>query len=280
MAKNKIIDPKNPISKNYLDQINQAIGIVEKNYSSFIESPAFKDLLNNQSKIEKMVAQATRHINPVIENVRMQEELIKTISDISSYKTSFPKLEAYRPKENYYTKEEVEKIVNDAIYKTIEKINNKDLNIKPINKFSYSLSSNKISWEDIVIKFKDRHNVEIVAGEDIYIANYKEMGFEDSRKLKPNLQWIFLEALSKNHGGVTRKESHSADNLKKQKQLLSKKLKQYFNINKDPFCKFSKKDGYQIRLTLVPEYESINDNIPKNRNDNLGINDYYKTMTE
>lgn len=280
MAKNNVIDPKNIISKNYLDQINQAVSAVEKTYSSLVESPVFQDLIKNQSKIQEMVINATRHLYPIAKSIKMQEDLIKTVSDNRVYISQSPQIKLYHPKESYYTEEEVEKIVKDAIYKTIKKINNKDLNIKPINKFPYNLSSNKISWENIVIKFKDRHNVEIVAGEDIYVANYKEMGFEDSRKLKPNIQWIFLEVLSKNHGGVTRKESHSADNLKKQKQLLSKKLKEYFDINKDPFYRFSKKNGYQIKVTLVPEYESINDNIPENKNDDLGINDYYKTVTE
>ena len=52
-------------------------------------------------------------------------------------------------------------------------------------------------FENITIKFIDGINVLISSGEIKQKFNYKDMGFEDSRKLKPNTQWEFLKILAK-----------------------------------------------------------------------------------
>jgi hypothetical protein len=48
-----------------------------------------------------------------------------------------------------------------------------------------------IRWENMTIKFLDGYNVSIYSAEFKIKVNYKDMGFEDSRILKPNYQWEY-----------------------------------------------------------------------------------------
>lgn len=132
-------------------------------------------------------------------------------------------------------------------------------------------------WQDITIEFTDEHNVKIkVKGKFWKKCDYKEMGFEDKRKGRPNKQWGFLrEDLSKNGGvcswnsspaepnkdDVAMREHFGGDgyNYKKSpnkkkhiKSKLAKQLKTFFDISEDPFRDYRKEKAYIIKIELIP----------------------------
>jgi len=294
MDPKSLIDPNNFISKSYLESLSQAINVAKKTMESFANSSALQSFIKNQSKIQEMVQSAAKSFEPAFESMKAQQELIKSIKSWNLYSTYTPQLTYLTPKkeiviadkieEKSFTKKEMEDVVRLAIAETLEKVRNQEINTNATRKFPYKLPHN-ISWNDIVIKFLDGHNVQIVINEYVYTANYKEMGFEDSRQLRPNSQWALLKILSRENGGLSWKESSANNKVKKQKQLLSTKLREYFNISNDPFHKYNKKLGYQIKITLVPESESINNHLsaynPDNETDDESwIKDSYKDYNE
>lgn len=122
-------------------------------------------------------------------------------------------------------------------------------------------------WGNIVIQFIDNENIKITAPDNFeHISDYTEMGFKDKKKLCPNTQWRFLQLLSLRKGYLSWKDltekpeaikqedmEKLINQAKKRKQLLSKKLKKYFQINEDPFCDYRKKDAYEVKFHLFPQ---------------------------
>lgn len=111
-------------------------------------------------------------------------------------------------------------------------------------------------WEHIIIKFKNGHDVQITLKnkDDFeYIANYKEMGFQNSKKLLPNVQWKLLEALSKNNGAFSWDNPDASLLIKKRKQLLAQQLRDYFQLDDDPFEVYKREKEYKLKLTLLSQ---------------------------
>lgn len=139
-------------------------------------------------------------------------------------------------------------------------------------------------WEKLAIKFLDGHYVLIkYDNKEIAKRNYKEMGFEDERINKPNLQWELLEKIAKDYGEISRSTELSKDekeklkgvfpqNLeddinqyknysiksvpnkyKKRKQELSDALEKYFQIDGKPFYDYQKIKCYKIKIKLTLE---------------------------
>jgi len=140
-------------------------------------------------------------------------------------------------------------------------------------------------WDDIIIEFIDMHNVKIKYKNKTFRRDYKDMGFEDSRALKPNKQWEFLYLLAENNGEISWEKysfgkrpnnrrteqdfGHEFDEntsqnkgfsiikvpdvKKKTKQLLSQSLKAVFPIEGDPFFPYKEFKAYKIRFfKLIP----------------------------
>lgn len=120
-------------------------------------------------------------------------------------------------------------------------------------------------WEQITIQFIDNENIKITAPYYFkYISDYTQMGFKDKKKLCPNAQWRFLQLLSLRKGHLSWKDltekpeaikqediEKLINQAKKRKQFLSKKLKEYFQINEDPFYDYRKKDAYEVKFNLL-----------------------------
>ena len=143
----------------------------------------------------------------------------------------------------------------------------------------------KTGWNDITIKFKDGHNVDIKIKGQAITSDYKAMGFEDKRTRKPDKQWQLLIKLSESNGEIdwqSRPQNKNLntrlteqkfgfesneddenqnrgysykkapDSTKKAKQLLAKELKAFFKIKEDPFFPYRKEGSYKIKITLIP----------------------------
>src|SRR3989338_3950524 len=88
-------------------------------------------------------------------------------------------------------------------------------------------------WESIFIKFIDGHYVKISAKGVVSVkVNYKDMGFEDARDLKPNDQWDLLRDLAENGGQLSWNSDKAGPAVKKQKERLAKTPPAPFCITK------------------------------------------------
>lgn len=119
-------------------------------------------------------------------------------------------------------------------------------------------------WEYITIQFLDYDEVIITASKHFKKrVNYQRMGFEDQKSKKPNKQWQFLYDLAQCRGSISwttstyrkRADTHpsSTYKVKKWKQRLADSLKEYFNINEDPFFPYKKRKAYETKFSLLPE---------------------------
>jgi len=150
--------------------------------------------------------------------------------------------------------------------------------IQVIGRFLYPLSQKKqtiplelppnTKWKDITIKFLNEQEVKITAPHLSTNVDYNEMGFRDERNRLPNRQWKLLKMFAENHGELSwsslrkkydslysplKEKAVTSDAIKKQKQLLSDRLKFYFQIDEDPFFPYKEVGAYKIKMNLIPE---------------------------
>lgn len=134
-------------------------------------------------------------------------------------------------------------------------------------------------WENITIQFFNGDEVLIKCGDLTRHTNYEEMGFLDKRTKsttnKPNRQWKFLKGLSETKGEISWRSSKATLKGKKQKQLLSERLKKYFGIDSDPFYSYKNERAYKIRLTLIPEQKDSENN----KGSGFDLEEVYKEQT-
>ncbi|KKQ95563.1 MAG: hypothetical protein UV74_C0001G0065 [Candidatus Woesebacteria bacterium GW2011_GWB1_43_14] len=139
----------------------------------------------------------------------------------------------------------------------------------------------EVKWEDITIRFLNGDEVLIKCGNLSRHTNYEDMGFLDKRTKsaktpnKPNKQWSFLKGLSETKGEISWRSSTATPQGKKQKQLLSERLKKYFGIDNDPFYSYKNEKAYKIRLTLIPEQK---DN-ESDKGSDSDLEEFYKEQT-
>lgn len=301
---NKDINNNN-LSKSIIDSINADISRNKEMLSgmsrSFPLQSVALDFAKQSERMNELVKNATINLQPFLKQIAESEEFFKKIVD------SIPKIEIpslplmdtyyYNPrplpvinrtelqteksKEKTYTQTQLLEAVKELVSLEVDK-KLKTEGIDTKHKFPFILSKTT-NWENITIKFIDRHFVQIVADNNVYTADYTEMDFKDRRKLKPNLQWILLEGLSKNNGETSKNKSDYDPYIKKKKQLLADGLKKYFGLDSDPFYSYRKEKNYRIKINLVPESESINstpinkpNEIPADPDDKFGIKDYLK----
>ena len=134
----------------------------------------------------------------------------------------------------------------DVLYPYTQRIPQK----KGVTPIQLPLDTN---WEDITIKFKDGYNVNIKVKDLKIDADYKQMGFEDTRNRLPNKQWDLLRLLALQKGELAWDKPGANRYVKKKKQLLSDTLKAYFQIEKDPFLPYKPQKAYKIRINLIPD---------------------------
>lgn len=110
------------------------------------------------------------------------------------------------------------------------------------------------SWEKLTITFQANDVIDVKYGnmDTITIDRLHIPGMynQNSSTKKETMAWALLRILAQ-HGGMLRVQEHGAhNNLKKQKQLLSDKLKAYFQIEGDPIIWVSEQQAYRTRFTV------------------------------
>jgi hypothetical protein len=129
-------------------------------------------------------------------------------------------------------------------------------------------------WSDVRVRFVDRHNVfiEIFKHKVKITADYNDMGMYDARTKNPNAQWTIFYNFAEHDGEITWKTPVASFSVKKNKQLLSKALKLYFNIKDDPFMVYQKEKAYKLKMTVIPNETTY-------KNETSEVEDYFNEMT-
>lgn len=117
----------------------------------------------------------------------------------------------------------------------------------------------EVSWEQVRVTFVDRDTaiLEFLSIGQKIVADYTDMGMWDGRTKQSNAQWYLFRMLAKNEGRMTWKSSDANDTVKKQKQLLSEALSNFFNIPGDPFLVYRQAKAYELRMMLVSPPETL-----------------------
>jgi len=134
-------------------------------------------------------------------------------------------------------------------------------NIIPLSLPSYT------KWEHMELKFIDNETIEIKGPENFgKIVTFREMGFENQKKSgrPPGKLWEFLHALAILRGtfswDLLREKVKNPEivynlmqNARKNKQLVSDRLKLFFNIEDDPIIYDWKEKVYQTKFAILPQ---------------------------
>ena len=91
------------------------------------------------------------------------------------------------------------------------------------------------TWSDVSIRFVDNHTVSIKVKSETRKLHYAQMGMANKRSSNPTNPWKLLEGFADPPcGEIDWHSRHAALNVKKQKQELSKRLREFFRIEDDP----------------------------------------------
>lgn len=134
----------------------------------------------------------------------------------------------------------------------------KNNNGKP--KFPFKLPRGT-KWKNITIKFIDDDNVKITAKGKEHPEHYKKMGFAGKGN-RSSVLWVFLKILAKYYGEIVSSDPDAKDKFKKQKELLSGKLEDYFGLDySDAFYPFKtegkNEKSYRTKFNLHPPDEGF-----------------------
>lgn len=194
-------------------------------------------------------------------------------SSVSYYSGMLPTLKMMRsdPPDGFYLtiiEDKIQEITFDFI---------KKFNPKKSEKINLPFGT---KWENLSIKFRDGHNVDIFLGNKLIAkTDYKKMGFENKKTRNPNIQWDMLRILSSVNGELSFDGAKVITNGKKRKQYLSDSLKDYFGINSDPFYSYKKEKSYRIKINLIPENKSISRAIDNKNTEDEDMKSYYDEIT-
>ncbi|MFI4912926.1 MAG: hypothetical protein ACIAQZ_14795 [Sedimentisphaeraceae bacterium JB056] len=112
------------------------------------------------------------------------------------------------------------------------------------------MSLSEVPWEDIEICFIDGHTVSIKADNKSQIYTYVQMSMSSKHNGHPTKQWLLLEAFAQTGGRISWKDPQSNTNLRKQKQLLSRILKDFFCKETDPIDWLREQKCYCCRFGI------------------------------
>jgi hypothetical protein len=150
-------------------------------------------------------------------------------------------------------------------------------------------------WDNFIIKFLDEESVLIKVFKFERTATYREMGFIGRGKNpKPSVAWAFLKVLAKCNGELSIRDPEARDVYKKQKELLSESLEEYFTLDYDPFYPYEEpiknrklKNSYKIKIDLIPppvieenpgrlivQVDLTSPSTPKEDDDSYGTKEY------
>lgn len=103
-------------------------------------------------------------------------------------------------------------------------------------------------WEDVSIRFIDRHSVYVTVQNASAKYHCAQMGMARKNNAKPTVQWNLLEAFAEGHGRLDWRNSKASRKNQKRKENLAADLQRFFRIDGDPFA--LEGDGWKTRFRV------------------------------
>ena len=108
-------------------------------------------------------------------------------------------------------------------------------------------------WSDITIRFCDCEKISISVGNQRQVLTYAQLGLVDGRNGRPNAQWELLLKFASDHGVMTWLSPGACRKNRKQRELLNKSLRQFFDLEGDPIELTEDQKGWRCVFRLQPE---------------------------
>jgi hypothetical protein len=110
-----------------------------------------------------------------------------------------------------------------------------------------------LDWHDITMQFRDGHTIYIMYYSVHMVVNFTQLGMVNTKNGEPTKQWGLLQVFSQCGGKLSWDNAAAHFRLQKQKELLSKKLQEFFGINDEPIVWKKKERCYVTRFNILPE---------------------------
>ena len=107
------------------------------------------------------------------------------------------------------------------------------------------------TWEQVEIRFKDGHTVSVKALAEQGVFNYTQMGMANRKNAEPTVQWKLLKTFAAARGHLTWESPDADRKNQKRREVLSKDLRAFFQIEGDPIT--SDGGGWRVRFKLHDE---------------------------
>lgn len=104
-------------------------------------------------------------------------------------------------------------------------------------------------WEDVSIRFTDRHSVYVTVKGTSGTFHFAQMGMANKKNAKPTVQWLLLETFAEGHGILDWQNRKADRRNQKRKENLAADLHRFFRVNGDPFV--VQGNGWRARFSLV-----------------------------
>jgi hypothetical protein len=89
-------------------------------------------------------------------------------------------------------------------------------------------------WSNVELRFSDSEKISVTIRDHRQVLTYSQLGLVDSRSGKPSKQWELLRSFARGHGMMTWLSPDACRKNRKRRELLSKSLQQYFEIDGEP----------------------------------------------
>lgn len=104
-------------------------------------------------------------------------------------------------------------------------------------------------WEDVSIRFIDRHSVYVTVKGASGTYHFAQMGMARKNNAMPTVQWLLLETFAEAHGVLDWRNRKADRRNQKRKENLAADLQRFFRIDGDPFA--LEGDGWRARFTVA-----------------------------
>lgn len=103
-------------------------------------------------------------------------------------------------------------------------------------------------WDEVSIRFIDRHSVYVTVGSASGTYHFAQMGMARKNNAKPTVQWELLEIFAEGHGVLDWRNRKAGRKNQKRKENLAADLQRFFRIHGDPFA--LEGDGWRARFAV------------------------------
>lgn len=118
---------------------------------------------------------------------------------------------------------------------------------KPLQRFPTPAGT---AWEQVSIRVLDGESITIKVNGISEVHTFHGMGMINSKNGRPDKQWQLLINFGNAHGHLTWHSPDANRKNQKRKELLSKRLREFFDINDEPFV--LEGGGWKTRFQITP----------------------------